>query len=96
LLFFEFLGTLPPGECSPEVISSIMTAIMKIKNMIATNIRKYRKKRRMTQEQAAERAEITSAYWQRLELISQPDLPSIHTIFKIAKALNIHPYQLLK
>jgi transcriptional regulator with XRE-family HTH domain len=73
-----------------------MTAIMKIKNMIATNIRKYRKKRRMTQEQAAERAEITSAYWQRLELISQPDLPSIHTIFKIAKALNIHPYQLLK
>jgi len=64
--------------------------------MIATNIRKYRKKRRMTQEQAAERAEITAAYWQRLELISQTDLPSIHTIFKIAKALNIHPYQLLK
>ena len=64
--------------------------------MIATNIRKYRKKRRMTQEQAAERAEITSAYWQRLELISQPDLPSIQTIFKIAKALSVHPYQLLK
>jgi len=73
-----------------------MTDIMKIKSMIATNIRKYRKKRRMTQEQAAERAEITSAYWQRLELVSQSDLPSVHTIFKIAKALNIHPYQLLK
>jgi len=73
-----------------------MTAIMKIKSLIATNIRKYRKKRRMTQEQAAERAEITSAYWQRLELVSQSDLPSVHTIFKIAKALNIHPYQLLK
>ncbi len=73
-----------------------MTAIMKIKSLIATNIRKYRKKRRMTQEQAAERAEITSAYWQRLELVSQSDLPSVHTIFKIAKALNIHPFQLLK
>jgi len=73
-----------------------MTSIMKIKGTIATNIRKYRKKRRMTQEQAAERAEITSAYWQRLELVSQSDLPSVHTIFKIAKALNIHPYQLLK
>jgi len=73
-----------------------MTVIMKIKSMIATNIRKYRKKRRMTQEQAAERAEITAAYWQRLELVSQSDLPSVHTIFKIAKALNIHPYQLLK
>jgi len=73
-----------------------MTDIMKIKSLIATNIRKYRKKRRMTQEQAAERAEITAAYWQRLELVSQSDLPSVHTIFKIAKALNIHPYQLLK
>jgi transcriptional regulator with XRE-family HTH domain len=73
-----------------------MTAIMKIKCLIATNIKKYRKKRRMTQEQAAERAELTSAYWQRLELVSQSDLPSVHTIFKIAKALNIHPYQLLK
>ena len=73
-----------------------MTVIMKIKSLIATNIRKYRKKRRMTQEQAAERAEITSAYWQRLELVSQDDLPSVRTIFKIAKALNIHPYQLLK
>ena len=69
---------------------------MKIKNIVATNIRKYRKKRHMTQEQAAERAEITVAYWQRLELISQTDLPSLTTVFKIAKALNIHPYQLLK
>ncbi len=73
-----------------------MTAIMKIKSTIATNIRKYRKKRHMTQEQASERAEITTAYWQRLELVSQTDLPSVPAICKIAKALNIHPYQLLK
>jgi transcriptional regulator with XRE-family HTH domain len=73
-----------------------MTTIMKIKNIVAANIRKYRKKRHMTQEQASERAEITTAYWQRLELVSQTDLPSVPTIFKIAKALNIHPYQLLK
>jgi len=69
---------------------------MKIKIIVAANIRKYRKKRHMTQEQAAERAEITVAYWQRLELVSQTDLPSLTTVFKIAKALNIHPYQLLK
>ena len=50
----------------------------------------------MTQEQAAERAEITTPYWQRLELVSQTDLPSLPTIFKIAKALYIKPYQLLK
>ena len=50
----------------------------------------------MTQEQASERAEITTAYWQRLELVSQTDLPSVPTICKIAKALNIHPYQILK
>ena len=73
-----------------------MTLMMKIKSVVAPNIRKYRKKRHLTQEQAAERAEITAAYWQRLELVSQTDLPSISTIFKIAKALNIHPFQLLK
>ena len=70
--------------------------MIKIKSILAANIKKYRKKHRMTQEQAAERAEITVAYWQRLELISQADLPSLTTIFKIAKALNIHPFQLLK
>ena len=69
---------------------------MNIKHVVAANIRKHRKKRHMTQEQAAERAEITVAYWQRLELISQTDLPSLTTLFKIAKSLNIQPYQLLK
>ena len=78
-------GNLPHNIC-----------IMKIKNIVAGNIRKYRKKLHMTQEQAAERTDITAAYWQRLELISQTDLPSLSTIFKIAKALNVHPYQLLK
>ena len=72
------------------------TRIMKIKNIVAGNIKKYRKKLHMTQELAAERTDITAAYWQRLELISKTDLPSLSTIFKIAKALNIHPYQLLK
>ena len=69
---------------------------MKIKSIVGANIRKYRKKLHITQEQAAERAEITAPYWQRLELVSQTDLPSLPTIFKIAKALNIKPYQLLK
>ena len=69
---------------------------MKIKSIVGANIRKYRKKLHITQEQAAERAEITVHYWQRLELLSQTDLPSLPALFKIAKALSIKPYQLLK
>lgn len=73
-----------------------MSATMKIKRIVGTNIRKYRAKLRLTQKQAAERTGITTNYWQRLELVSQTDCPSIPTLFKIADALNIKPYLLLK
>jgi transcriptional regulator with XRE-family HTH domain len=66
------------------------------KHIIATNIKKYRGKLRLTQDRASEKAGLTVAYWQRLELLSQSDLPSIPALFKIAKALDINPYQLLK
>ena len=46
------------------------------------------------QEQAAERAEITAHYWQRLELTSQSNLPSVPMIVRIAKTLAIKPKQL--
>ena len=73
-----------------------MRIIMKIKSLMAANIRKYRKKLHLTQAQASERAGMTVNYWQRIELASQTDLPSFPTFFRIAKALNIKPYQLLK
>ena len=66
-----------------------------IKKILAGNIKKYRTRLKLTQEQAAEKAEITLKYWQRLEMTSQIDLPSLPTLFKIAKALDIQPAKLL-
>ena len=66
-----------------------------IKRILVGNIKKYRRKRGLTQEQAAEKAGITSKYWQRLEMISQIDLPSLNVLFKVAKALEISPAKLL-
>ncbi len=67
----------------------------KIKRILVLNIKKYRTQRGLTQEQAAELAGITSKYWQRLEMTSQIDLPSIKVLFKIAEVLSIPPAKLL-
>ncbi len=67
-----------------------------IKKILVTNIKKYRARRELTQEQAAELAGITSKYWQRLEMTSQVDIPSLKVLFRIAEVLNIPPAKLLK
>jgi transcriptional regulator with XRE-family HTH domain len=67
-----------------------------IKEILVNNIKKYRGKKKLSQEEAAELAGITSKYWQRLEMKSQTDLPSIGVIFKIAHALKISPSKLLE
>jgi len=66
-----------------------------LKKLVAGNIKRYRARLQLTQEQAAERADITLKYWQRLEMVSQVDLPSLPALFKIAKALKINPSKLL-
>lgn len=64
--------------------------------MLARNLRIRRKRLHLTQEEAAERAGITYKYWQRLEMVSQSDLPSLPTLNKMAKVLKIPLYLLLK
>jgi transcriptional regulator with XRE-family HTH domain len=66
-----------------------------IKRILVGNIKKYRLKKKLTQERAAELGGITSKYWQRLEMSSQSDLPSLKVLFKAAKALGIPPSKLL-
>lgn len=67
-----------------------------IKGIVVKNIKRYRFRRKLTQEQAAEKAGITLKYWQRLEMQSQSDLPSLPTLFKIANGLGIDTSQLLR
>lgn len=59
-----------------------------LKQLIVANIKKYRAKANLTQEEAAEKAGLSLNYWQRLEMVSQEGLPSIPTLAKIAKVLN--------
>ena len=67
-----------------------------VKQILVRNIKLYRKKSGLTQEQAAERAEITAKYWQRLELVSQIDLPSLPVLFRVAKVLEVCASKLLE
>ena len=66
-----------------------------IKTILSRNIKKHRAKLGLTQEQAAEKADVTLNYWQRLEMISQIVMPSIPTLFKIAEVLHCKPKDLL-
>ena len=59
-----------------------------IKQIVARNIRKYRAKANLTQEKVAELANLSLNFYQRLELASQKDTPSLATLFKIAKVLR--------
>ncbi|MDD4295202.1 MAG: helix-turn-helix transcriptional regulator [Candidatus Omnitrophica bacterium] len=67
-----------------------------IKDILVKNIKKYRTKHKFTQEKASDLAGITLKYWQRLEMKSQVDLPSLKVLFKIAQALEIPVSKLLE
>jgi transcriptional regulator with XRE-family HTH domain len=61
---------------------------------LSENIKKYRKEARLTQEKLAEIAGISLDFMGKIE--ANINKPSLKTVFKIAQALNIEPYQLLK
>lgn len=67
-----------------------------IKSILVKNIKRHRTKLKLTQEQASDLAGITTKYWQRLEMTSQIDLPSMKVLFKVAKALKIRAAKLLE
>ena len=58
------------------------------------NLRKFRAQRKLTQQRLAELAEIEYKYIQRIEG-KKPPAVKIDTIFRLAKALKIHPWKLL-
>ncbi len=61
---------------------------------LGDKIKKFRKKRGITQEELAELVKTSYKYIQRIEGKTPPDL-RISTIQKIATALKIKPSQLL-
>jgi transcriptional regulator with XRE-family HTH domain len=69
-------------------------ATPRIRLEFAKQLRRLRRKRNLTQEEAAERAELDSRYYQRLES-KKPNAVKIDTLEKLAKALKVRPSKLL-
>ena len=63
-------------------------------NIIKINIKKYREKAGLTQEQLSEMAGISPDYLSEIERGKK--IPSLKRFIKIANALDILPYILLK
>ncbi len=61
---------------------------------LGENIKKYRKEAGLTQEKLAELADISLDFMGKIEV--NINKPGLKTVFKIAQALNIEPYLLLK
>jgi len=66
--------------------------IANIKEILAANIRENRRKRGLTQEKLAEKADMSLHYLATLELGN--NFPSGEMLEKLAKALDIQPFQL--
>ena len=67
---------------------------MKINEILATNIKKYRIRNNLTQEQLAEKCNLHRTYISSIELCKK--VPTLGTIEKISKELKIEIYELFK
>ena len=63
-------------------------------DILKINIKRYREELGLTQEQLSEMAGISSDYLSEIERGKKT--PSMKRFFKIAVALNVQPYLLLK
>lgn len=68
--------------------------LSKLRRKLAKNLKKIRLDKNMTQENLAERLEITVRYVQRLEGKDTPNV-GVDTIEKLAKALKVKAESLL-
>ena len=62
-------------------------------NALGLNIAYYRKRQGMTQEQLAERADVTNNYISHIE--NCRSIPSLETVVKLCGALGVTPDELL-
>ena len=66
----------------------------KIKENLKINIKKYRKSLKWTQYELSIQADVTHDHIQFIETGRR--MPSLHVLGKIADALKVEPYELLK
>lgn len=83
---------------SKSVISTMLSKYgnnVKSKNMIGDNVKKFRKKKGLTQDGLARKADIPYTTLTKLES-NVVKKPSVQTVAKIAKALGISMEDLIK
>ena len=61
--------------------------------LLGNRIAQFRKKRKITQEKLAEKAEISNNYLSNIE--NNHSIPSLETVIKLCNALDITPNELL-
>jgi transcriptional regulator with XRE-family HTH domain len=64
----------------------------KIRQILAENMRKHRRKQGLTQEKLAEKADITPQYVAMIEMCSK--FPKPEMLERLAKALEVEPHEL--
>ncbi len=69
--------------------------VLQSKNMIGDNVKKFREKKGLTQDNLARKADIPYTTLTKLES-NVVKKPSVHTVAKIAKALNVSMEELIK
>lgn len=69
--------------------------ILEARRKLAKRIRELRKKRKWTQQELAERADLNIRHVQRLESIKKPPAIEIDSIVKLSKAFSFKPANLL-
>lgn len=70
------------------------SSIEKTKENLKINIRKFRKAKKLTQFELGVQTDVTEDYIQFLEAGIRN--PSLEVLCKLADALNVEPYELLK
>ena len=63
---------------------------------LSLNLRYYRSRLQMTQEQVASEAGISSKYLSLIESDSFHNPPTLEVVFDLAEALDIKPHQVFK
>lgn len=83
--------------CQAFYVRAIITPMKnnKTRNNLSKNVRKYRLRKKLTQEKVSEIADIEYKYYQAIEGKNPPNI-TLNTLERIAKALNTSTADLLK
>ena len=71
-----------------------MRCVMQTKELLGLKIKEYRKQKKITQEQLAEKLDLDVGYISKLEV--GRNFPTIGTLEKIANALDVELYELFR